>query len=92
MAVADSIAVSEVSVLPLSVRSAVAKLSAALGPRGTAQWPLEVLCRGSEGSSSTASLPFPSSQQTGLAASCEGEQYSLQIRCVSGWSIVISLL
>ena len=60
--------------------SAVAKLSAALGPGRTAKRPLQGLRRGPEGGGGAASLTVARSQETGLAAaSCEGNnQYSLQ--------------
>merc|ERR550539_557499 len=70
--VADSVTISEVSVLPLGMRSTVAKLSTTLGPRRTTKRPLQELRRGPEGGGGAASLAVASSQQTGLAtASCE---------------------
>ena len=49
LAVALSVAVSEVSSNPLGVGAAVAILGAALGSRGAASWPLESLHSGPEG-------------------------------------------
>ena len=50
LAVALSVAVSEVSSNPLGVGAAVAILGAALGSRGAASWPLESLHSGPGGS------------------------------------------
>merc|ERR1719339_651966 len=74
LAVALSVAVSEVSTDPLRVGAAVAILGAALGSGGAASWPLESLHRGPEGGGGAASLAVTGSKEASLAASCGAQQ------------------
>ena len=70
--ITDAVAVSELSVLPLGQRAAVAKLRAAGSEGWTAAWPLDVVS--SEGRSGAAPFSLPRTQQTSGSRTEEGDQ------------------